>query len=147
MKKNQPQIKVLLSWADGIRGKPGYIYQAAGWLYGGSIETEIYLTETGEPVHARTMITRFGTRSNKSSQAMGLRKVWGNQFMYGRFVCGHRQRKSLLRESTVKWTQDYPKKENLSWTIEAGEVSRETRDAPSIKSSGQFRNPAPDLFT
>lgn len=146
MAKNQPKIKVLLSWADGVRGKPGYIYQAAGWLYGGSITTEIYTTAEGEPVHPRLMISRYGTRSKVLCDKLGLRKIWGEQFIYARFMCGHKERKRLLRETTVQWTQNYPKRENLRWTIQAGEVSRETCDAPSITRSGQFRHPAPALF-
>jgi hypothetical protein len=146
MKVNQPKIKVLLSWADGVRGKPGYIYQAAGWLYGGSITTEIYTTKDGEPVHPRMMITRYGTRNKELCAKLGLQKIWGEQFIYARFLCGHKERKALLKETTVKWSQDYPKRENLRWTIQAGEVSRETCDAPSITRSGQFRHPAPTLF-
>jgi hypothetical protein len=146
MRANQPQIKLLLSWADGLRGKPGYIYQAAGWLYGGSITTEIYITDSNEPVHPRMMITRYGTRNKALCNSLGLRKIWGEQFIYCRFMCGHKQRKALLRESTVKWTQNYPKLKDLRWTIQAGEVSRETCDAPSITRSGQFRHPAPTLF-
>ena len=146
MAKNHPTRKVLLSWADGVRGKPGYIYQAAGWLYGGHIETEIYLTADGEPVHPRMLITRYGTRSAAKTAELGLRKIWGKQFIYARFMCGHAERKRLIRESTVKWTQEYPKREDLTWTIQAGEESRETRDAPSIKSAGRFRDPAPTLF-
>jgi hypothetical protein len=146
MAKYHPTRKVLLSWADGIRGKPGYIYQAAGWLYGGFIETEIYLTSDGEPVHPRMLITRYGSRNKAATEAMGLRKVWGKQFLYARFQCGHAERKRLLRESPNKWTQDYPKHDDLVWTIQAGEESRETRDAPSIKSAGRFRDPAPSFL-
>lgn len=146
MATNQPKIKVLLSWADGVRGKPGYVYQAAGWLYGGSITTEIYTTESGEPVHPRMLTTRYGTRNKALCAQLGLKKIWGEQFIYSRMLCGHKERKALLRESSVKWTQDYPKRENLRWTIQAGEVSRETRDVPIIERSGQFRHPAPTLF-
>ena len=37
MKKNTPDVKFLYTWADGIVGKPGYVYQAANFLYGGLI--------------------------------------------------------------------------------------------------------------
>ena len=35
LQRNRPAVKVLTSWADGMRGKPGYIYQASNWLYAG----------------------------------------------------------------------------------------------------------------
>lgn len=146
IRENQPARKVLISWADGVRGKPGYIYQASNWLYGGGIKTEIYLTATGEPVHPRLLISRYGTRSASKTAELGLQKIWGQQFIYLRFLCGHKARKKLLRESPTKWHQEYPKRQDLKWTIQAGEVSRETRDCPTIESSGQFRDPAPTLF-
>ncbi len=144
-RQRQPERKLLFTWADGIRGKPGYVYQASGWLYGGFINTEIYLTPEGEPVHPRLMITRYGRRDMAFCLSLGLRKVRGKQFRYLRFLCSHRERKRLLRESSAVWRRGgYPKREDLIWNIiEAGEGSRETRDAPSIKRSGQFRHPAP----
>ena len=140
----QPERGLLFTWADGIRGKPGYVYQASGWWYGGFITTEICLTAEGEPVHPRLMITRYGTRGKATMKRLGLHKVWGKQFRYVRFLCGHAERKRLLRESPVEWTREYPKAKDLIWKVqEAGEASRETRDPPRIERSGQFRHPAP----
>ena len=31
----EPQIKVLFTWADGMLGKVGYVYQASGFIYAG----------------------------------------------------------------------------------------------------------------
>lgn len=143
LRRHCPERKLLFTWADGIRGKPGYVYQAAGWLYGGYITTEIYLTAWGEPVHPRLLITRYGTRGKALWTKLGLRKVWGRQFRYVKFLCGHRERKRLLRESPVEWTRAYPKRADLAWWIDAGEGSRETRNPPRIERSGQFRHPAP----
>jgi len=145
-REHQPAKKVLFSWADGIRGKPGYVYQGSNWLYGGYITTEIYLTPSGEPVHPRLMITRFGTRAKSTWTGMGLRKVRGRQFRYVFFVCSHRERKRLLAESTVSWSRKYPKIGDMVWTVDAGEGSRETRNPPRIERSGRFRHPAPLLW-
>lgn len=147
IRENCPERKVLFTWADGIRGKPGYVYQASGWLYGGYITTEIYITSAGEPIHPRLLITRYGTRSKAVCDSLGLKKIHGKQFRYIRFLCGHKERKHLIRTSPIEWTQNYPKHDDLIWKIDAGEVSRETRDAPSIERSGQFRHPALPLFT
>jgi len=143
-KRHQPERVLLFTWADGIRGKPGYVYQASGWLYGGYITTEIYLTADGEPVHPRFMITRFGTRRREVWTGLGLRKVWGRQFRYVKFLCSHARRKRLLRESPVEWTRMYPKHRDLVWRIDAGEGSRETRCPPRIERAGRFRQPAPE---
>ncbi len=139
---HQPHKVVLFTWADGIRGKPGYVYQGANWLYGGFIQTEIYLTEDHEPVHPRLMITRFGSRSKRVWTGLGLQRIRGKQFRYCRFLCSHQRRKQLLGESSVSWTRGYPKHSDLCWQIDAGEGSRETRNPPRIERSGQFRQSA-----
>lgn len=137
-----PNIKVLLSWADGLRGKPGYVYQAANWHYGGFIKSDFYIAEDGEVVHPRLLITRYKTRT--VWQSLGLRHAWGYQFRYCRFLCSHGERKRLLRESTFDWSSGYPKSGDLRyWIQEAGEVSREIRELPKLKGVGQFHAPAP----
>ena len=54
LKLHYPQKKFLYSWADGIMGKPGYVYQAANFLYGGFIWTQIYISDKGEKIHPRS---------------------------------------------------------------------------------------------
>ena len=55
IKNNTPKIKYLYTWADGIVGKPGYVYQSANFLYGGFIWSDVYVSETGEKIHFRTI--------------------------------------------------------------------------------------------
>lgn len=80
IRRTRPAVKLLLSWADGLRGKPGYIYQAANWLYGGLIKSDFYVAEDGEVVHPRLLITRYGSRS--VWQELRMSHVWGYQFRY-----------------------------------------------------------------
>lgn len=139
---NQREKVLLFTWADGIRGKPGYVYQGANWLYGGYIQTGIFLTDTFEPVHPRLLNTRFGSQGKAIWTKLKLTRVRGRQFRYCRFLCSHRRRKDLLRESSVHWTYHYPKHGDLVWQIDAGEGSRETRNPPRVERSGQFRQSA-----
>jgi len=53
--KENTTIKYLFTWADGLVGKPGYVYQAANFLYGGFSFTDTYVSETGEKIHPRTL--------------------------------------------------------------------------------------------
>ena len=55
IKREMPHLKVLFSWADGIVGKVGYVYQGSNFAYGGSIVTEMYLDPNGNRVHPRSM--------------------------------------------------------------------------------------------
>lgn len=143
---HDPARVLLFSWADGMRGKPGFVYQADNWLYGGFIRTEFYVNESNEVVHPRQVITRCGHRDRAFTRSAGLRRVRGRQFRYCRFLCGHAMRKRLLRESPVRWTRAYPKFGDCVWTFEdAAEGSRESRESPRFEGSGQFRHAA--LFT
>lgn len=143
VKDNMPHIKVLFSWADGLRGKPGYVYQASSWLYGGYIKTDLYVDEHGGPVHPRLMITRFGSRRKEIWTSLNLSKWKGYQFRYVRLICSHAERKCLLRESPMQWTREYPKQEDMKWWVDAGEGSRESCQPPRLEGPGQFRPPAP----
>lgn len=143
IRANCLDVKLLFSWADGLRGKPGYVYQASSWLYGGYIKTDLYVDEHGGPVHPRLMITRLGTRSRKEWTRQGFAKWWGYQFRYVKFLCGHAERKRLLRESPVRWTRIYPKAADCRWWVDAGEGSRESREPPRLEGTGRFRHPAP----
>ena len=55
LKEKEPKLKYLFTWADGIVGKPGYVYQAFNFLYGGYIMTDTYVSSKGEKIHPRTM--------------------------------------------------------------------------------------------
>lgn len=142
LKANTPTTKVLFSWADGLRGKPGYIYQASNFLYGGFIESQFYVSTDGEVVHPRLVVTRNGSRRREETNRLGLSKIFGRQFRYIYFLCSHKERKQLLKESPINWTHDYPKDGDcIFW--QAGEGSRESHELPMLKGTGRFRHPAP----
>lgn len=146
IRQNLPHVKLLFSWADGLRGKPGYVYQAASWLYGGYIKTDLYVDAEGGPIHPRLMITRLGTRSRREWIRQGFSLWRGYQFRYVKMLCGHAERKRLLRESPVEWTQEYPKLKDCRWWVDAGEMrgsSRESGRPPRLEGTGRFRHPAP----
>ncbi len=154
VKTNHPKIRLLFTWADGLLGKPGYVYQAAGWLYGGFIWTDSYFTAEGEKVHPRQYQTKFGEGRNEGLKygrrpppqrcvELGLTQYFGKQFRYVKFLCGHAERKRLLGESTVTWSQKYPKHADLEWKQWAGKGSRVSCERPMFTGSVRFRSPAP----
>ena len=63
--KENTKIKYLFTWADGLVGKPGYVYQSANFLYGGFSITDTYVTEQGEKVHPRTMQGHIPNTKNR----------------------------------------------------------------------------------
>lgn len=138
LKKNT-DIKYLFTWADGIVGKPGYVYQAANFLYGGFSITDTYVSKSGEKIHPRTIQgqlpnkegLKYGHRPNpKQLKELGLSRVKGKQFRYI-YPMSKKYRK-YLKKSTVKWSTNYPKHKDLVWHIKKpGEKDyKETKSIP-----------------
>jgi len=142
VKHNRPDVKLLFSWADGIIGKAGYVYQAANFYYGGFIVSEMYLDGNGVRVHPRTVqgITSIATgtrgpRDRATTERLGLTKYWGKQFRYVYPLCSRREWEALLGESPYKWTRgSYPKDEDCTWQVSlAGGVRSECCKPPFAK--------------
>ena len=125
IRKNEPQIKVLFTWADGIMGKPGYVYQACSFLYAGYIESEIY-TKDGVKVHVRGMKSLLVADPSKDKRitvrptieqmrTLHINHYKGMQFRYLKFTCGKREKKRLLNEAAIEIGGDYPKSQELRW--------------------------------
>ena len=142
-----PLLQVIWTWADGILGKPGYVYQATNFLYGGFIWTEIYLDRDGVKVHPRTVqgITCLpgekgrGRRDAATTEALGLTKWWGKQFRYVLPVCGKRRWKELAAESPFDWALPYPKDADLCWEVQEGNTRRIAGPPPFI--AGRYTKP------
>ena len=139
VKKLRPEIKVLYSWADAIIGKPGYVYQAANFFFGGHIWTEIYLSENGTRVHPRTMqglsetkgLGKMNSRSYEVTTALGFQKWFGMQLRYAYPLCSKGEWKKLLAGSPEKWTRgNYPKMADLKWQKQTAKGEREECGMP-----------------
>jgi len=136
MKENCPEKKFLYTWADGIMGKPGYVYQAANFLYGGFIWTQIYISDKGEKIHPRSsrrlcdenvqfklerepnfFKDKKGERIYWLTQDFldhkGITKVHGKQFRY--ILPLNKKARRLLKKSNVEWNLNYPKGNDLIW--------------------------------
>ena len=138
VRHNAPDVKLLFSWADGIIGKAGYVYQAANYYYGGYIISEMYLDSNGVRVHPRTVqgITRTttgvrGPRDKATTERLGLTKYWGKQFRYVYPLCSKWQWKALQAESPYNWTRgNYPKDADCTWQVSMPGGGREACGIP-----------------
>lgn len=117
MKCRVPNVKFLFTWADGMVGKPGYVYQASNFWYGGYIWTDSYMTSQGEKVHPRRYQTQIGHRPDAQYiKNHNLRRFEGKQFRY--IYPLNRKAKKMLSQSTVNWSQQAttnPKSGDLKW--------------------------------
>ena len=125
IRSNEPNVKVLFTWADGIMGKPGYVYQASSFLYAGCIMSEIYLRD-GVKLHVRGMKPllvqdpksdprRTVRPTPQQMRELGIEHYKGMQYRYVKFTCGRRERKRLMRECKVELGGEYPKDSDLQW--------------------------------
>jgi hypothetical protein len=119
--KQFPNLKLIFTWADGIWGKHGGVYQAASFLYGGFIWTDVYQTEDGKRIHPLQLQAEMRTylRTQRPNAVelteRGWRHIKGKQFRYVKFVCDKRELRRLLEESRFVWNQDYPTEDNLEF--------------------------------
>ena len=133
IKKDAPNVKLLISWADGLRGKPGYVYQGANWLYGGHISSDFYTDQAGYVLHPRFLITRYGSRGKETVRRLNLRHYYGKQFMYAKFLCPRPERETLLKQSPFTWGQGYPKAADATLTVDNGDgVRRDCMTFPTL---------------
>jgi len=136
MKENCAEKQFLYTWADGIMGKPGFVYQAANYLYGGFIWTQIYISAEGEKIHPRSsrrlcdenvkfklerepdfFVGKKGERIYWLTQDFldhkGISKIHGKQFRY--ILPLNKKARKLLKKSKVEWSLNYPKNDDLVW--------------------------------
>jgi len=139
LKANCPEKKFLYTWADGIVGKVGYVYQAYNMLYGGYILTDVYVTEDGKKIHPRS-VTKHITKLQTSKgiikelnfgekdglkimqrpnfyhrEILKLKRVKGKQFRY--ILPLNKKAKNLIKSSNYRWSLDYPKEDDLLWKV------------------------------
>jgi hypothetical protein len=125
LQRQFPKLKIIFTWADGIWGRVGYIYQASNLLYGDTIWTDRYQTEKGECLHPRQLRPRLKAfflqtpRPNPRELAeLGWKHFKGKQFSYIKFLCDEVEERRLRAESPFTWTKTrarYPKPADLAW--------------------------------
>ena len=142
IKTNEPDIKVLFTWADGIMGKPGYVYQACSFLYGGYATSDIYLKD-GVKIHPRQTRSLFIKDENdvrktirptyEQMQENNMIHIRGRQFKYLTFLCSKVEKKHLLKECLIELNRNYPKEKDLKWEMQTGKGKWEQCDKPYYK--------------
>lgn len=127
MKKNLPEIKVLFTWADGMVGKVGYVYQASNFIYAGYSGGEMYMKD-GVKLHVRQMksfLVPSGVKDNRITvrptleqmRKYNIQHFKGKQYRYLLFLCDKKEKKRLVEECPIDLTLPRPKDDDLSWTV------------------------------
>lgn len=116
IRANYLNIKVLFTWADGMLGKVGTIYQASNFYYTGFIWTDLYFDFNGEAIHPRTT-NKIGGRTAMDSTKYN--HYLGKQFRYVYFI-NRQSQKNLMQNCKVEISKEYPTKEDLEWKQHIG---------------------------
>ena len=126
IKANLPEVKVLFTWADGMLGKPGYVYQAANFIYAGYTQTDIYMID-GVKIHPRQTRTLFSKGpddkrmscrpTREQMRSFGVQRYRGRQYKYVLFLCGKYEKRRLMAECTNSLTEPPPKDNDLVWQV------------------------------
>jgi len=86
VKQRKPELKWIISFADGMMGKVGTIYQATNFIYTGfRKDGGIWMTRDGERLHSVSLWHKHGTISRGVLEGIygtPLYKVFGGQHRY-----------------------------------------------------------------
>lgn len=127
LKKNHPETKILFTWADGMLGKVGYVYQASNFIYTGKVGGEMYLQD-GIKIHVRQMKAVLIPKGKKDKRltvrptleqmkALNIRHYKGSQYRYIYFLCKKTEKKKLIDECLESLEQPRPKDDDLKWRV------------------------------
>lgn len=124
LKVNHKEIKVLFTWADGMLGKVGYVYQASNFIYAGYVGGEMYLKD-GLKIHPRQTRQLFSPNDERMTvrptleqmRLNNIRHFKGRQYRYFYFLCDKKERRRLLSECVVDLHQARPKDKDLVWEV------------------------------
>jgi hypothetical protein len=111
MKKHDPKVKVLVSYADPEQAHTGGIYRATNWLYQGCgysklmPDFSIRINEDDLWTHSRTVGARWGNKSvDNLAKTIGqtfYRKEETAKHRYIYFLCGKKERKRMIKELKI----------------------------------------------
>lgn len=107
LKKSNPKIRLIVSFADINQGHYGGIYQAGNWIYNGRGADSRFWSVNGKIIHPRTLIHKGG-----SNTLEGAKKIDANAksvYMLGK----HRYLMPLdnaMRDKIKPLSKPYPKR-------------------------------------
>ena len=132
--RNIPELKILFTWADGMVGKVGYVYQASNFIYAGYSDGEMYMKD-GVKIYVRQMKSFLVPGGQKDSQITvrpimeqmkkyGILHFKGKQYRYLLFLCDRKEKQKLMDECLIDLELPRPKDNDLSWRVKDAETGK-----------------------
>ena len=133
VKEKKPELKWIISFADGMMGKVGTIYQATNFIYTGfrTDSNGIWLTKEGERLHNISLWHKYKKLGGKTGRAYletiygkPLYCVVGGQFRYFYFYD-----KELIKKLRVGTNiLPYPKQDDIRKSLRIKDKYNDTED-------------------
>lgn len=134
LRKNAPEVKVLVSYADPEYGHLGKVYQATNWIYQGCGQSKLMedysvrLSPDDVWLHSRGVGQRWGEKNiHKLAKTIGKtfwRKQESPKHRYIYFLCDKKERKQLMSHLKLQ-CYPYSAQKDFSPTIERIEVDKD----------------------
>ncbi len=77
LKKQSPNLRLLVSYADPQQGHTGTVYQAMNWIYTGRSQAQSQVMHNGKIMHKRTADALFGTIKGMSKSPI----LWKHKYL------------------------------------------------------------------
>ena len=143
IKKHDPKVKYLYTYAAGFQGLIGTIYQAAGYDFIGTIKCTFPYIEGVGLVHPISLYHRYKKISPKYLRTIFGDKysVWnGLNFCYIKFICNNKEKERLMTKAKFA-KQKYPTKADLKiWDIDGNDIDVElAKTVPMVKLKSNMR--------
>jgi hypothetical protein len=123
VKKQSPELRMIVSYADPKEGHNGAIYQAMNWVYVGNSQVQRRTTDAdGKMIHKRTVSSRYGTLT---SNVIYSENVWKHKYLY--------PLDDAMRKQVEPLRKLYPKRDRGE-TDSAPQSNAETEGASPIRS-------------
>ncbi len=147
LRRNRPEIKALLSYADNEAGHTGVIYQSTNWLYQGNSSLALmpnYSLSLVGPPNYEWMHSRSVTAKYNSCNLDHLKKCIGHTFWLKKEASKHRyiyilprgKEKKKLMKALKHPTYSYPKEH--SFKEEITEIFVEQKECVKAEKSSFF---------
>lgn len=116
LKKDRPETKILVSFADSREGHLGYIYQATNWYFTGwSVPGGGSIVINGKDYHPKNLNNKYGTSDlNKLKEILNTENIFyrprSKKCRYVYFIGDSKKENKQLKKLCKYKIQAYPKK-------------------------------------
>jgi hypothetical protein len=112
LKKNNPGLQLVVSYADPKQGHHGGIYQAGNWIYAGKSQAQRELVINGRFMHKRSANAKYGTASpQRIAKMTGAKVEWSPVEWKHIYLMPLNQQ---MRAQVALFKKPYPKNEKAN---------------------------------